>query len=211
MQLYDYDRSTACYRVRMVLRYKQLAFDTHEISLIQAGGMQHQVAYQAVNPQQLVPSLQIEQQVLTQSLAIIEYLDECYPTPPLLPAHASARAVVRSLAQLIACDVHPLNNLRVLQYLTNILQVTETQRLSWYHHWLKLGFDAFEQRLQQLNSQGFYCVGDAFSLADVCLVAQVYNADRFKFSLANYPLVTKINQHCLSLPYVQQAKPSESA
>lgn len=205
--LYDYYRSTASYRVRIALHYKSIPHEHHEVHLVKAGGEQHTQAYRDINPQGLVPSLQEDDTIITQSLAIIEYLEDTHPEPALLPADPTDRAWVRSLAYMIACDIHPLNNLRVLQFLKERYQADEEATLHWYHHWLTLGFDALEQRLQQSLSTGDCCFGNSISLADVCLIPQIYNAHRFHFDMAPYPILQRINTHCLSLDYFKRATP----
>lgn len=205
MKLYDYYRSTACYRVRIALEYKGLPYETSSVHLVDHGGEQHHPEYRAVNPQGLVPTLDINGATLTQSLAIIEYLDDVYPEKPLLPQDPFARAQIRSLALMVACDIHPLNNLRVLQQLKHDFHATEEQTTHWYHHWLKKGFDAFEARLQQLPRSEDVCYGDRVSLADVCLIPQVYNANRFHFSYEHYPLIQRINTYCLQMDAFSKA------
>ena len=207
MKLYDYYRSTASYRVRIALHYKQISYQSIPIHLIDHGGEQHQSTYLDINPQGLVPCLDQNGHPLTQSLAIIEYLEDTYPSPSLLPSDPWERAQVRSLALLIACDMHPLNNLRVLQQLKQQFQATDTQVNAWYHHWLKLGFDAFEQHLNHLSRTIPVCLGDKISVADICLIPQVYNAKRFEFSMAPYPLIEEINAYCLSLEPFSKAAP----
>ncbi len=198
MKLYDYFRSTTCYRVRIALNLKKISYDKIPIHLVNNFGEQHHPDYLQVNPQGLVPTLVDHGQSLSQSLAIIEYLDELNPNPPLLPKHPYARAQVRGLAQIIACDMHPLNNLRVLQQLRQLFEATETDVNAWYHHWLKKGFDAIEVLLMQLERDASVCYGDAVGLADLCLIPQVYNAVRFNFSMKDYPLINQINDYCLS-------------
>lgn len=207
MKLYDYYRSTACYRVRIALNIKQIHYESITVHLTHQGGEQHQGAYLAINPQGLVPALVENDNIITQSLAIIEYLDTINPTPPLLPHHPLAQAQVRSIAFSIACDMHPLNNLRVLQQLKRQFQATEEQVSAWYHHWLKAGFDSIERTLEKLPRKNSVCYGDAITLADICLIPQVYNAMRFNFSMNNYPLICKINEYCLSQAAFIQAKP----
>ncbi|MGL5358547.1 MAG: maleylacetoacetate isomerase, partial [Shewanella sp.] len=172
MKLYGYWRSSAAYRVRIALHLKGLSAEHQSVHLVRDGGEQHQAAYSALNPQELVPTLLLmdgaEETALSQSLAIIEYLDERYPTPALLPQAALARAQVRAMALSIACDIHPLNNLRVLQYLTNTLGVDEQAKNAWYHHWITTGFAPLETELARHS--GRYCFGDTVTLADVCLV-----------------------------------------
>ncbi|MFI4918348.1 MAG: maleylacetoacetate isomerase [Legionellales bacterium] len=204
MILYDYFRSTACYRVRIALHLKKIAYEKIEVHLVNNGGEQHSSAYQQINPQKLVPSLDINGFVLNQSLAIIEYLDELHPNPPLLPQEPQIKATLKSMALIIACDMHPLNNLRVLNQLKEQFKANETEVMLWYHHWLKAGFDAFEVKLASLNrSNAVFCYGNQASLADICLIPQVFNAHRFHFNMDNYPLINKINAHCLTLPEFQ--------
>jgi maleylacetoacetate isomerase len=209
LTLYDYFRSTASYRVRIALNLKALSYDLIPIHLVNNGGEQLKPEYQMVNPQGLVPSLKDPDltSVLTQSLAIIEYLDEKYPTPALLPKDLQIRAQVRAFAQVIACEMHPLNNLRVLKYLKHQLSVSEEQKQQWYHHWLSEGFNALEKMLQNSNHQGPYCFGDEITMADVFLIPQVYNADRFEFPMNDFPLIRAIQTQCLQHPAFIQAAP----
>ncbi len=215
MKLYDYFRSTASYRVRITLNLKKIPFERIPVHLVRDGGEQHLPAYRAINPQALVPTLidnNTEKAPLTQSLAIMEYLEALYPTPRLLPKNVRAAAEVRSLALLIACDMHPLNNLRVLQQLKQQFHATEADVATWYHHWLKLGFDAFETRLTQLDREHRgLCYGSQVSFADICLIPQVFNAKRFDFSLTPYPLIEAINAHCLTLDAFKEAAPNVDA
>lgn len=208
MKLYDYYRSTACYRVRIALNLKKISYDKIPIHLIHQGGEQHQAEYLKINPQGLVPTLTNKGQPLNQSLAIIEYLDELNPIPPLLPKSPFAKAEVRGLALTIACEIHPLNNLRVLQQLRLQFKASEAQVNAWYHHWLKEGFDALEQRLCDLPREDDVCFGNHISMADICLIPQVYNAKRFNFSMNDYPIINKINQHCLRLTEFIDAAPN---
>lgn len=207
MKLYDYFRSTACYRVRIALNLKNIAYEKIDIHLVNHGGEQHSPEYQAINPQELVPSLEINGHIISQSLAIISYLDETYPNPALLPQNPLDRSTVKSLALIVACDMHPLNNLRVLNRLKNQFQANETQVTEWYHHWLKSGFDALEAKLQQIKRSQPFCFGNTVTLADLCLIPQVYNANRFHFTMDNYPLIKEINAHCLTLESFQKAVP----
>lgn len=208
MILYDYFRSTACYRVRIALNIKNILYEKKEIHLINNGGDQHTPQYHQINPQALVPSLDVgEGQILHQSLAIIEYLEECYPQVPLLPKDPFTKATLKALALIVACDMHPLNNLRVLNRLKTQFDANEAQVNEWYHHWLKAGFDAFEERLKQLERSKSICFGNEVSLADVCLIPQVYNAHRFKFSMTDYPLINKIYEYCLTLAAFKNAAP----
>lgn len=207
MKLYDYYRSTACYRVRIALNYKQIPFEIIPIHLTHEGGEQHRPEYRALNPQELVPSLEVDGTILTQSLAIIDYLEDRFPKPALLPTELMARAQVMSLALTIACDIHPLNNLRVLQQLKLEFQANESQIEHWYHHWLKKGFDAIETQLKQVPRSNDVCYGHDITLADICLIPQVYNANRFHFPLNDYPLIQRIENHCLTLEAFRIAAP----
>lgn len=207
MKLYDYFRSTACYRVRIALNLKGIAYEKVNIHLLHNGGEQHHPEYLQVNPQGLVPSLEVDGHLISQSLAIINYLDEMYPTPALLPQKPLERAAINSLALIIACDTHPLNNLRVLNYLKEEFKPSETQVTTWYHHWLKAGFDAFEAKLQNNVRNGPFCWGNTATLADLCLIPQIYNAQRFHFALDAYPLISEINTHCVTLKEFQDAAP----
>ena len=205
MKLFDYQRSTASYRVRIALNLKGISYETNEISLLD--GQQHSTEYKTLNPQGLVPTLLDGEQHISQSLAIIEYLDRVYPNPILLPEDAKLAAKVRSFAYVIACEMHPLNNLRVLHYLKDELGIDEPKKLAWYHHWLKLGFNSLEQMLTNNQSPGPFCFGDVVSLADICLIPQVFNANRFNFDMSNYPKLLKVNEHCLTLTTFKQASP----
>lgn len=207
MKLYDYFRSTACYRVRIALNIKNIKYEKIEVHLVNNGGEHNSVEYHKINPQGLVPSLEIDGRILHQSLAIIEYLDEAFPEIPLLPKDPLIKADLRALALIVACDMHPLNNLRVLNHLKLQFKANEDQVMDWYHHWLKDGFDAFEEELKQLERSKPVCYGKQISLADVCLIPQVYNAKRFNFAIENYPLISEINAYCLSLIAFQKASP----
>ncbi|HAW93824.1 MULTISPECIES: maleylacetoacetate isomerase [unclassified Arsukibacterium] len=209
MKLYSYWRSSAAYRVRIALNLKQLSFETIPVHLLKDGGQQHSAQYQQLNPNQLVPTYVDGELTLNQSLAIIEYLEEMYPEPALLPEDAAAKAQVRSLALDIACDIHPLNNLRVLQYLTGPLTLTDDQKTEWIHHWLHTGFTALEQRL--LRTSGEFCYGDSITLADVCLVPQVYNALRFKLDTLEYPTISRLYHHCQQLAGFALAAPEQQS
>lgn len=211
MILYTYFRSSAAYRVRIALNLKGIAYDPRFVHLLKGGGEQYKAAYRALNPQGLVPTLVDNGMVLTQSLAIIEYLEDIHPEPPLLPPSAEDRAYVRSLAHLIACDIHPLNNLRVLNYLKNSLGADEEAARGWYRHWITEGFQALEAQLQRNRSNGRYCFGDHASLADICLIPQVYNAKRFNCDLTPYPTVDSIYRHCSALSAFRFAAPENQA
>lgn len=207
MKLYDYFRSTACYRVRLALHIKNIAYEKIDVHLINNGGEHHSPEYKTINPQELVPSLEVNGQIITQSLAIIEYLDEVFPEHPLLPKDPMIKASLRSLALIVVCDIHPLNNLRVLNRLKEQFEASETQAMEWYHHWLKAGFDAFEKQLIHIQRSKPVCFGSEITMADICLIPQVYNAHRFHFSMDNYPIINKINEYCLSLPAFVDAAP----
>jgi maleylpyruvate isomerase len=210
MILYGYSLSSASYRVRIALALKGL--EVTAVTKDLRRGEHRQPDFLRLNSQGFVPALDLDDgQVLTQSLAIIEYLDEMYRQPPLLPASPAARARVRSLSQLIACDVHPLNNLRVLQYLEGPLGLGRSQREEWYHHWVKAGFEALEQSLAQAGSAGRFCYGDSPSMADVCLVPQVFNARRFAVDLCPYPRIVAIDAACRELPAFEKAAPQRQS
>lgn len=207
MELYSYWRSSAAYRVRIALALKGLQVDLHPVHLLKDGGEQRQALYQAVNPAQLVPALVDEDLVLHQSLAILDYLEGRYPEPALLPQDLHQAVQVRAVALDIACDIHPLNNLRVLQYLTGPLQLNEQQKLHWILHWLQQGFQALEQRLSR--HAGRYCFGENITWADICLIPQIYNALRFGLDMSPYPTLQRIYLHCVELPAFVAAAPEQ--
>ena len=209
LKLYTYFRSSAAYRVRIALNLKGLDYDSAPVHLLRDGGEQRRAQYTALNPQGLVPMLQDDTLVLTQSLAIIEYLEELRPVPPLLPNTRAGRARVRAIAMLIACDIHPLNNLRVLQYLEHDLGVEESQRHRWYQHWIEDGFAALERMLPE--GGGLYCHGDTPTLADCCLVPQVANALRFHVPLNHYPRLLAVYQRCQDLEAFKRAAPESQS
>ncbi|HEY0179985.1 MAG TPA: maleylacetoacetate isomerase [Dokdonella sp.] len=204
--LYDYWRSSATYRVRIALNLKGLRYTQKAVHLLRDGGEQHGAAYRALNPQASVPTLVHGERVIRQSLAIVEYLDEI-AAPSLLPAAPLARARVRELALLIACDVHPLNNLRVARYLEHEFGADASARERWMRHWMAEGFRAFEALLAADGATGRCCHGDAPTLADACLVPQVYNARRFGLDLAPFPTLSRVADHCLTLPAFDAARP----
>ena len=206
--LYGYWRSSAAYRVRIALNLKELPYENRPVHLLRDGGQQHAEAYRQINPQELVPVLMHGQRALRQSLAIIEYVDECWPDPnPLLPSVARDRAHVRAIAQVIACDTHPLGNLRVLQYLERECSMPPIERETWSRHWMKVGLDALEQLLQEHPATGLYCMGDVPGLADICLVPQVYNAVRWGLTMNAWPTVSAIHAACQQLPAFRAAAP----
>jgi len=207
LKLYSYGRSSAAYRVRIGLNLKGLAYAIEPVHLVRDGGQQHAAGYAALNPQQLVPTLRDGERVLTQSLAILEYLDELHPQPALLPADAGGRARVRALAQQVACDIHPLNNLRVMQFFDHEWNVPQPERDEWTLHWMRTGFAALEQMLIGSFDTGRFCHGAEPGLADCCLVPQMYNARRFHLDLAPYPTLRRIEEACLALPAFDAARP----
>ena len=204
MKLYSYFRSSAAYRVRIALNLKGLPYEMVSIHLTKDGGQQRKPEFRAVNPQMRVPALELSSgEVLTQSLAIIEYLDDIHPEPPLLPADALDRAKVRAIAQAIACDIHPLNNLIALQYLKRTLKHEQGEIDAWYHHWVIDGFTAIETMI----APGPYACGTHATLADVCLVPQVANARRFKVPLGKFPKIVAVDAACLKLAAFDKARP----
>ena len=206
MRLYHFALSSASYRVRIALNLKGLAAE--QVSLRLRAGEQRDAAYAVLNPQCLVPGLVLDDgAVLTQSLAIVEYLDETHPEPPLLPREPRARAWVRALAQAIACDIHPLNNLRVLQYLEHELGQDTAAVRTWYAHWIRLGFDAIERQLAAPPECGRFCCGDAPGLADLCLVPQVSNARRYDIDPGVWPRIAAIDAACAELDAFRRARP----
>jgi maleylpyruvate isomerase len=203
MRLYDFWRSSAAYRVRIALNLKGVGYDLVPVDLRTAAQLADD--YRARTPQGLVPLLEDGPDRVGQSLAIIEYLDERFPEPPLLPREPLARARARGLALLVACEIHPLNNLRVLQHLRGGLGLDESQVKSWYHHWIADGFARLEAELAR--TAGRYCLGDAITMADLCLVPQVYNARRYRCDLAAFPIIRRLDEACRSLPPFVRAEP----
>lgn len=209
MKLYGYFRSSAAFRVRIALNLKNLKYDAAPIHLRR--GDQRQAGFLGVNPQGLVPVLDSGNETLIQSLPIIEYLDEIYPDPPLLPSDASGRARVRGLAAIVACDIHPINNLRVLRYLHGPLGHDDAALGEWYNHWIAAGFQAFEQLLAADPRTGRFCHGDSPGLADIVLVPQVLNAARYRLDMAPYPTIARINELCMTLGAFADAHPDNQA
>ncbi|EIL98531.1 maleylacetoacetate isomerase [Rhodanobacter thiooxydans] len=207
--LYGYWRSSAAYRVRIALNLKGLDYETRPVHLVRDGGEQHAADYRALNPQEMVPCLLDGDRAITQSLAIMEYLDEMHPEleTALLPVDARGRARVRALAQMVACDIHPLGNLRVLQQLQAEFGASEEQRAAWSRHWIGVGFRAIETMLGDNVATGRYCHGEAPSMADACLVPQVYNALRWKLPLDDFPTIVRIYQSCNELGAFRRAAP----
>lgn len=211
LKLYDYYRSSACYRVRIALNLKQLDYDLIPIHLLNNGGEQHSPAYRRINPHGLVPALEEGTHIITQSIAIIEYLDQLHPAPRLIPADPVEAARVRSFTLSISSDIHPITNLRVLNQLSSEFHASNEQRKKWYQHWIKIGFTALEIQLATRNKQGEFCFGSSPTLADVTLIPQLYSARRFECDLTLYPTLLAIERHCLSLEAFKRASPLEVA
>ena len=209
MRLYGYFRSSAAFRVRIALNLKKLDYESVFIHLRRND--QQQPAYRAVNPQGLVPALEDGPERLIQSLAIIEYLDEAYPAPPLLPERPADRARVRALADIVACDIHPINNLRVLRYLIHQMGHGEDAIPGWYNHWIGEGFAAFEALLAADRRTGVFCHGDQPGLADIALVPQVVNAERYRLDMKPYPTIARIYEACMRLDTFAAAHPDRQA
>ncbi len=204
MKLYSYFRSSAAYRVRIALNLKGLAYETVPVHLVKEGGHNRRPEFRAINPQMRVPALVAPTgDVLIQSIAIIEYLDEMHPEPPLLPKDPIARAQARAIAEIVACDIHPLNNIGSLRYLKRELHQEQAAIDAWYHHWVLTGFEAIEA----LVHPGPYACGGAVTVADLCLVPQVYNARRLNVPLAKFPKIVAIDTACLALAAFDRARP----
>jgi len=209
MRLHSFFRSSASYRVRIALQLKGLSAEYVPVNLRKGQGEQYEAAYRALNPQSLVPTLQDGAHTVTQSLAILEYLEETHPQPALLPKHPAERARVRALALAIACEIHPLNNTRVLRYLKDQLGADPAAQDAWYRHWIGLGFAGIEELLAAGGGTGRFCQGDTPTLADCCLVPQVYNARGRACDLSPFPTIGRIEQACLALPAFQRAAPEQ--
>lgn len=209
MKLYTFFRSSASYRVRIALNLKALNYDQIPIHLRRGGGEQFTANYQNINAQALVPTLEDDGRYLIQSLAIVEYLEEKYPSPPLLPKAAADRAVVRSMALVIACEVHPIQNLRVLNYIKNEYQQNDEQVNRWAQHWIELGLAALEQMINAQTARGTFCFGDTPTLADICLVPQLGNARRFGCDLSRYPKILSVEKACIVIPAFADAAPDK--
>jgi maleylpyruvate isomerase len=208
MKLYTYFRSSAAYRVRIALNLKGLAYDAVPVHLLRGGGEQLREEYIKMNPSGLVPTFQNDYITLTQSMAILEYLEDEYPQVPLLPKDAAGRARVRELAQIIACDIHPVNNLRVLRYLVNDLGLSEEVKTQWYRHWLVGGLEVLEKHIARDPSAGPLCHGYLPTIADCCLVPQVFNAQRHGIDISAYPNIARVNAACVDMPAFVAAHPS---
>jgi len=209
LKLYSYFRSSASYRVRIALNLKGVPFEYVPVHLTRGGGEHLAAPFRKLNPQALVPVLQDGGRLFTQSLAIIEYLDEVHPQTPLLPKDPAARARVRALALAVACDLHPLNNLRVLNYLTGTMGLGDDAKQTWYRNWIAEGLGALEASLASDRETGRFCHGDMPGLADCCLVPQLANAYRFKCDVAPYPTLLKIEKNCQALEAFQRAAPDK--
>ncbi len=208
MILYSYFRSSAAYRVRIGLNLKGLDYQIKPVHLLKDGGQQHQPDYVQINPVQLLPALDDDGLIITQSLAILEYLDERYPELPLLPKASAERAWARSMAQTVACDIHPLNNLRVLQYLKNELHAQEDARNQWYRHWVSVGLEGLEALVQRHGKKDHdFIFGDTPGLAEICLIPQMFNARRFDIDLSIFPRLLAVEEKCLELSAFQEAAP----
>jgi maleylacetoacetate isomerase len=208
VKLYSYFRSSAAYRVRIALNLKGIGYETASIHLVNDGGHNRKPGYRAVNPQMRVPALVTPAgDILIQSLAIIDYLDETHPEPPLLPEDPIARAKVRALAEIVACDIHPLNNIGPLRYLKNVMGQEQSAIDAWYHHWVVEGFEAIEALIEGAP----YACGKAVTLADICLVPQVYNARRLKVPLEKFPKIVAVDRACLALSAFDGARPENQS
>jgi maleylpyruvate isomerase len=207
MKLYSYFRSSAAYRVRIALNLKNLPYDYAPIHLLRDGGEQLKPAYRSLNPDAILPTLVDGDNVLQQSLAIIEYLEETHPEPPLLPKSPADRAYVRSVALQVACEIHPLNNLRVLKYLKHTVGTDDATKDEWYRHWVESGFATLEEHLAGDSRTGTLCFGDTPTLADACLVPQVFNAQRFKIDVTQFPTIQRIHDHASQLDAFVRAAP----
>lgn len=207
MQLYSYFRSSAAYRVRIALNLKSLPYDYMPVHLLKDGGQQRGESYVQLNPQGLVPTFVDDGLIIGQSLATIEYLDETHPEPPLLPGSPADRARIRDLALMVACDIHPINNLRILKYLKHTLQVDDDAKDAWYRHWTEEGLRALESRVAHDRGTRTFCHGEVPTLADICLVPQMANARRFNCDLSGMPTLVRIDEACRALPAFEKAAP----
>jgi maleylacetoacetate isomerase len=210
LKLYDYYRSSASFRVRIALNLKGLDYQVIPIHLLNQGGEQFSSDYQKINPQSLVPALADGKLVITQSLAIIEYLNECYPIHPLLPEKAYDRALVRAFSLMIAADIHPINNLRVLKYLSSEFKISEEQKTHWIRHWIDKGLAALESQLTKHTHTTTFSFGDQPTVADICLVPQLYNARRFDCDLSHYPTLVRVDAACQQHSAFTNAWPMET-
>lgn len=205
MILYDYFRSTASYRVRIALNLKKIKFKAHEVHLVKEGGQQNSSSFLNINPQGLVPVLKDGDLIISQSMAILEYLEEKYPNINIFPKDIADRALSRNIANIISCDIHPLNNLRVINYLKNNLNQNDNEKNIWYEHWIQKGFTAIEQILEKNNYE--FCVGNSPTIADICLIPQVYNANRFKCNITKFRNILRINEKCMKIKAFMDSHP----
>ncbi len=205
--LHTYWRSTAAYRVRIALNFKNVDHKLVPISLVKNGGEHRQEQFRDLNPQMRVPFYQEGSFGVGQSMAILEYLEETHPAPPLLPTAPHDRAKARQIAHIISCDIHPLNNMGVLNYLSDTLNISPVERSAWYSHWITEGFAAIETLLRQDRERGNYCVGNAVSFADVCLIPQLFNAHRFEVDVTDFPLIQSVADYCNRLDAFARAHP----
>lgn len=209
MKLYTFFRSSASYRVRIALNLKSIPYEQAAIHLRRGGGEQFSSAYKAINPQALVPALEDNGRIFTQSLAIIEYLEETHPNPPLLPTDAADKALVRSMAMVIACEVHPIQNLRVLNYVKKEYGQTDERVNRWAQHWIDLGLTALERMVLAQPKRGQFCFGGTPTLADICLIPQLGNARRYGCDVSKYPTIMTIEKNCMELPAFADAAPEK--
>jgi len=208
MELYSYYRSSSSYRVRIALSYKGLSYKYRPIHLVRNGGEQNTPEYKAINPQAQLPTLIDDDFILTQSIAILEYLEEKYPKPCILPKEPRHRAFVRQLSQINVADIHSLNDLKVLNHLSGEFDITQMQKTAWSCKWLQQGFDALETLLDRSPfCTGSYCCGDQVSMADMCLIPQVYAVSRYEMSMESYPIISAIEKNCLTLKSFKDASP----
>ena len=205
MKLYGYWRSSAAYRVRIALHLKQIECEHESVHLVKEGGQQHHPDYVELNPMELVPTLVDGELTLNQSMAILDYLEAKYPQTPLLPKALEDKVQAKAIAYDIACDIHPVNNLRILQYLTGPLGHSDEEKVAWYKHWVDVGFASLDKKLQKTVGQ--YCYGNEVSWADICLIPQVYNAERFNVDMTKYPTIKKIADNCRKLDAFIKAAP----
>ena len=208
LKLYDYFRSGAAYRTRIALNLKEVEYEQISVNLTKGGGEQFEAVYSEINPQNLVPTLMDGDVKIFQSMAIMEYLEEKFPAPSLLPSDAPSRARVRALANMISCDIHPLNNLRVRLYLVDKMHVTEERRQAWISHWIHIGFQAYEKNLVNFEEIGLYSHGNQPTMADVCRIPQIANARLNKVDLSNFPLILQVEERCQAHPVFKRSLPS---
>jgi len=205
--LYGYFRSSAAFRARIALNLKGIEPELRFIHLLKEGGQQHTAEYKTLNPMELIPALVHDGQLITQSLAIMEYLDEIVSEPPILPKDALGRARVREIACVIACDIHPVNNLRLAQYLKREFHISDEQQANWQRHWITLGFEALEKMLSLSKDTGTYSYGDSPTVADICLIPQIFNARRVNLEVERYPTLSRIFAHAMQHPAFDAAQP----